>query len=268
MTDLDHCLSFAEQSAREIGDQLHEVFQEGRISGELKEDHTLVTAADHQADQIFQSALAQTFPEHGLLSEESSTIYPPGKDLVWVIDPLDGTTNFSQGLHHWGVSIAFLEKGVPRAAALFFPVVDEMYTAADQQGSCLNGQLLQPDDHLKASSLSFFLHCSRTHQRFQVDVPYKSRTLGSAAYNLCAVAKGTGLMGLETTVKLWDIAGAWLVLQEARCAVDIFQGESAVPAGPGIDYNKHIYTVMAAQDETNLQQLARSLKPRTKPKEG
>ena len=252
----------AETIARRTGELLMNLFLEGDIEETLKEDQTLVTIADHRADRLIRETLSERFPEHGLLTEETCTAYPSDSELVWVIDPLDGTTNFSQGLHHWGTSLALLDKGQPAAAALYFPLVDEMYTAARNQGAWFNGRRLDPGDTAATRDYSFFLHCSRTHQRFQVSVPFKTRSLGSAAYHLCAVAKGTGAAALETTVHLWDLAGAWLVLKETGKEVETYREKPPFPAEAGIDYNEIIYTVTAADSGRRLDQIKHWLDPK------
>lgn len=263
--------AFARKTAEQAGEVLLAAFQEGSVCGTLKDDQTLVTEADHQADEIIQKAIRSAYPEHAVLSEESQTCYPGGQSHVWVIDPLDGTTNFSQGLHYWGVSIALLIDGQPALAALYFPAVEELYAAYRGGGATLNDQPLVIKENPSPAEHHFFMHCSRTHQRFRVNVPQKQRTLGAAAYHFCAVGKGSAVMVLETTVKLWDIAAAWLILREAggQTAVLTQDGDknlslrgSPFPPQPGKDYNSINFTALAADTPYHLNELVQHLEPR------
>jgi myo-inositol-1(or 4)-monophosphatase len=174
-----------------------------------------------------------------LLSEElapslaqAESKMPP----VWIADPLDGTTNFSLGLHVWGVTIAHIVAGRPETAALYFPLIDELYTAGRGQGACLNGKPIAVSSPQSGARLAFFACCSRTHQRYQVSVPYKTRILGSAAYNLCAVARGAAVLSFEAAPKVWDIAGGSLLVEEAGGTVAALHGEPAFPLIAGTDY--------------------------------
>jgi myo-inositol-1(or 4)-monophosphatase len=263
--------AFARDTAEQAGRALLDTFHQGTIRGTLKDDQTLVTAADHQADEIIREAIRETYPEHAVLSEEAETHFPGGHSHVWVIDPLDGTTNFSQGLHHWGVSIALLIDGQPALAALYFPAVGELYTATRDGGASLNGHPLVLRENHSPANHHFFMHCSRTHQRFRVDVPQKARTLGAAAYHFCALGKGAADLVLETTVKLWDIAAAWLVLEEAGGKTAVLkhnpqQGlvlvDSPFPPRTGDDYNSINFTVLAADTPYHLNELVQHLEPR------
>ena len=168
-----------------------------------------------------------------------------------MVDPLDGTTNFHLGLPFWGVSIARLVDGWPETAALYFPQLGELYSAQKGQGAWLNGQPLQVrrDQFRK---LSFFACCSRTLKHYQVDIPYKTRILGCAAYTFCAVARNIALLGFEATPHIWDIAGAWLVVQEAGGEIAALDGQSPLPLRPGLDYACQAFPTLAAADAERL----------------
>jgi myo-inositol-1(or 4)-monophosphatase len=263
--------AFARDTAASAGQALLDTFHQGTIQGTLKDDQTLVTEADHQADEIIRRAIRETYPEHAVLSEEAQTYFPDGHSHVWVIDPLDGTTNFSQGLHHWGVSIALLIDGQPALGALHFPAVGELYTAIRGSGASLNSHPLVLRENPSPANHHFFMHCSRTHQRFRVHVPQKERTLGAAAYHFCALGKGAAVLVLETTVKLWDIAAAWLVLEEAGGKTAVLEHDqqkglvlvdSPFPPRTGDDYNSVNFTVLAADTPYHLDELVKHLEPR------
>ncbi|MFO7943246.1 MAG: inositol monophosphatase family protein [Anaerolineales bacterium] len=254
--------SFAVQVANETGNLLQDFFQLNGVKSSLKADHSLVTQADLEADKLIRKAIRESYPQDGILSEEQNTSYPSGHSCVWVVDPLDGTTNFSLGLHYWGVSIARFRDGHPQTAVVYFPVVDELYAAQRGEGLLLNGVKHFIPEAQKYKSQSFFAHCSRTFQRYQVNIPYKTRSLGAAAYHICAVAKGSAILALETTPKLWDIAGAWLVVKEGGGSITTLKGGKPFPAIPGVEYQNKPFVTLAAANPSLLKKAQQGLIPK------
>ena len=252
---MTEALDFSIQLARQAGELLSGFLQAGELKPSLKDDNSLVTQADIETDRLIAAAIRQNFPDDRILSEEQQPAYPFGlaapDRAVWVVDPLDGTTNFHLGLPFWGVSIARLVAGWPDTAALYFPQIDELYSSQKGRGAWLNGRPLQVrrDQFRK---LSFFACCSRTLKQYQVDIPYKTRILGSAAYTLCAVARNIAIIGFEATPRIWDIAGAWLVLQEAGGQVATLDGQPPLPLRPGLDYASQAFPTLAAADAERL----------------
>ena len=239
-------LAFASDLAKEVGKITLDYFHPNGIGTSLKADDSAVTEADLAADAFIRAAIQEHFPEDGLLTEEANTTFPDGKGAVWVIDPLDGTTNFSLGLHHWGVSIARLIDGQPDTAALYFPLINELYTAQRNQGAFLNGMRLftrLPDSN---NPFSFFACCSRTHRKYNVSVPYKARIFGSAAYGLVTVARGCAALAFEVTPKIWDFSASWLVTREAGGVIGVLDADSPFPLMPGVDYEGKSYPTLAA----------------------
>lgn len=256
-------LAFSINLARETGELLKDYFKVNGVFVELKSDHSLVTKADLDADQMIRDAIHSQYPQDGILTEETATHYPEDFTHVWVIDPLDGTTNFSLGLHYWGVSIARFKEGHPQTAAVYFPIMDELYVAQKGEGMWLNGDPYRVPNPDNNSPGPFFAHCSRTCQRYHVQIPYKRRSLGAAAYHLCTVAKGSAILALETTPKLWDIAGAWLVIQESGGVVTTLEGAEPFPVVPGADYQHRPFTTLAAATPSLLEEAQENLIPKT-----
>jgi len=244
----NHRLAFAKRAAVETGKILLDLFHNGNRQGQLKADQTLVTKADRDADRLLQDLIGKEFPGDGILSEEGSTVFPENEH-VWVLDPLDGTVNFSLGLHYWGVSIAHLEHGVPQTAAVYFPVVDELYTASSGEGAELNGKQILVSNPPVDSPYSVFVHCSRMHKLYQVTLPFKTRSLGAAAYHLCLITKGTALLAFESTPKIWDFAASWLIIKEAGGVIRTTGDLQPFPARIGIKYNDQAYSILAAASE-------------------
>lgn len=251
-------LSAAAEIAVLTGKELLALYQEGNNAGEMKSDHTLVTRADRRADKLIQDYIRSRFPGEGILSEENSTVYPD-TEHAWVIDPLDGTVNFSQGLHYWGVSIAHLKNGKPQTGAVYLPMIDELYTAELGTGAFLNNKPISINEDRGEELFPLFVHCSRMHKKYTAKIRYKKRSLGAAAYHLCLVARSTAALALESTPKIWDYAAGWLIIEEAGGAVRALGDEQPFPAKPGVDYAVKPYPIIAARSAADLSQAEASI---------
>jgi myo-inositol-1(or 4)-monophosphatase len=244
---MNTALEFASGLARQTGELLLQYYRRSGVVTHLKADRSVVTDADLAADRLIRQEIQAAYPADGLLSEELN----PGvqaclPECVWVVDPLDGTTNFSLGLHVWGVLLARIVNGAPDTAALYFPLLDELYTAQRWGGAWLNGEPIQPRPPVKDQPAAFFACCGRTHRHYNVSVPYKPRILGSSAYTLCAVARGAAVLGFEATPKIWDLTAAWLLVQEAGGVVETYQGSAPFPLQTGVDYEHITFPTIAA----------------------
>ena len=262
---MDDRLVFAEQTARKAGELLLKYFNPNGMRTRSKADQSVVTEADLASDRWITAQIHENFPDETVLSEELHTELASGSkntQAVWVIDPLDGTTNFSLGLHYWGILIARLEDGFPNIAALFFPLLDEMYTTQKDAGARLNGRRIQTKPPEKNQTAAFFSCCSRTFQNYHVSVPYKTRILGSAAYTFCCVARGAAVLGFEATAKIWDIAGAWLVAAEAGAIVETLDGSSPFPLSSGVDYSQRSFPCLVASTSHVAHRARRQILPR------
>ena len=238
--------TFASQLAQRTGELLLSYYRPNGINTTLKEDRTAVTEADLAADRFISEHIRENFPDDGLLTEEANTIYPQDKSAVWVVDPLDGTTNFSLGLHYWGVSIARLLNGQPDTAALYFPLLGELFTAQRDQGAYLNGDQLHTKAPHEKQPFTFFSCCSRSHRQYDIKIRYKTRILGSAAYGLTTVARGSAVLAFEVTPKVWDLAASWLVTREAGGVIQVLDEHPVFPLSEGLDYSGKSFPILAA----------------------
>lgn len=230
----------------------------------MKSDHTLVTAADLAADRFLTQAIRENYPGEVVISEETQTAFPgSGGKPLWVIDPLDGTTNFSLGLYYWGVSIARLDDNGPQVAALYFPMLDEMYSAQIGQGAFFNGERMRAEAPSRQNTAPFFACCGHTPKDYDLRIPYKIRILGCAAYTFCCVARGIALLGFEARPKIWDIAAIWLVVQEAGSVIAGYNCESPFPLQAGRDYSQINYPTLAAVNEQLLHKAQAWIQPKT-----
>lgn len=225
-----------------VGDRLLQEF--GTLQATEKADGSLITAADRWADQTLRDRLQQLFPDHDLLTEESRQIFD-GRDWTWVVDPLDGTTNFAQGIPLWGISLALLYRGWPVLGAIALPPLNRFYCGVDTRSTDLpsvawaerNHQPL----HLRTESLGsnqLFSLCTRSAivlQRWSEPFPCKIRMLGASTANFLTVLEGTTLGALEATPKIWDLAAAWVLAQAIDADWQSLSGQP-FPLQAGEDY--------------------------------
>jgi len=228
---------------------------------------TLAKDVGKLLQNYYQSAELQTSLKNDfIISEEMNPTYPISSDsdnqAVWIVDPLDGTTNFSLGLPLWGTSIARLVNGAPQAAVLYFPMINELYSAELRKGAYLNDHQLHVRSRLDDLPITFFACCSRTFRRYQVNVPYKTRILGSAVYSLCSVARGIAILGFEATPKIWDIAGGWLLVEEAGGIMRTLDDSEPFPLKPGENYSTQSYPTMAASASAIAQKAEMQISPK------
>jgi myo-inositol-1(or 4)-monophosphatase len=197
----------------------------------------LVTAADLQAEQGFRALIAARFPDHSVLGEEQAAggLTSRAARCRWIIDPLDGTTNFAHGLALFCVSLALEVDGRVEVAVVYDAISEELFTAERGQGARLNGQRIrvsETDTIVDGLLCTGFPYTVRDGRVRQVEV-FSSflgkaravRRLGSAALDLCYVAAGRFDGFWEEQLHPWDIAAGALIVQEAGGLVTAFSGE-------------------------------------------
>ena len=225
----------------------------GQLDSEAKADGSLITACDRWSDATLVQGLAELYPGEGVLSEEGSQLVPDG-EAYWVVDPLDGTTNFAAGIPYWAISLARFEHGVPVLGVLDVPPLRQRIVAIRGGGAWRKEKKLQPPS-IRNQVAGCASLCSRSigvlqklpRQRF----PGKIRLLGVASLNLVSVAMGQTISALEATPKIWDLAAAWLVLQELNCPVRWLSRDPA-SLHCGEDLSQANFPVLAARDLATL----------------
>lgn len=244
-------LNFATETSHRVGTHLLPDFRQ--VQASQKADGSLVTRADHWADQAITEAIATQFPNHGILSEEGAHQFP-NQEWCWIIDPLDGTTNFTRGIPLWGISLGLLYQGTPVFGYLHFPPIGQSFhgfwygksgLSGPEKGAFMNQFPIHssPDE---LTSNHFFNLCSRSAPLLQQPFPCKLRMLGVASYNFITVATGAVLGGLEATPKIWDIAGAWVIIQAAGAVWMPLEPEGIFPLQVGQDYSKKSFPTLVA----------------------
>ncbi len=236
-------LEIAEAAARAAGAELLRTFESDLLGVQWKTwqgERTVVTDADFAADRAIRQVLAERVPEHTVYSEEfpdEQEVYGPD---VWVIDPLDGTDNYSRGQPQFCVSVAHTRDARPHAAAIYDPVRDEMFTALADGPARLNGRPVEVTGRTDPSE-STVAWAQRginaeDDQRFNAALAEAARTFhrvrltGSAALETAWVAAGRYDGALFSNVKWWDHAGAGLLVQRAGGQVTDVRGALTSPS--------------------------------------
>ena len=240
--DRARLLEIAELAARAAGAELLRSFESELLGVQWKTwqgERTVVTDADFAADRAIRDVLDEFVPTHTVYSEEFADDEEIDGPDVWVIDPLDGTDNYSRGQPQFCVSVAHTRDSRPEVAAIFDPVRDEMFTALADGPARLNGRVIEVTERTEPSE-STVAWAQRginaeDDRRFNAALAEAARTFhrvrltGSAALETAWVAAGRYDGAMFSTVKWWDHAGAGLLVRCARGRVSNVQG---LPAGP------------------------------------
>jgi myo-inositol-1(or 4)-monophosphatase len=226
----------AEAAARRGGEVLRRRFEETRTI-ELKGQIDLVTDADHAAERAILELLRAEFPDHGVVAEETAAHEVSGSGPRWYVDPLDGTTNYAHRVPHFCVSVAVWNEEGPMAAAVYQPLLDDLYSAGRGAGATCNGESMrvsaQPRlaEALIATGFPYDIWT-------KPDAPLRLfsaalgkargvRRFGAAALDLAYVACGRFDGYFELGLYPWDVAAGILLVQEAGGLVSNLRGGAA-----------------------------------------
>ena len=207
----------------------------GRGTADTKADGSFVTQYDLASDRKLTEAIRARYPSHGLISEEvNKTFY--GEEWCWIIDPIDGTTNFTWGYPLWGVLMGLLHHGVPVLGVADFPLTGEQFYAVAGRGAWCNDHAIKASSAAQISTQHFFGVCSRTVERFKLPLKAKARIAGSSAYDMAKLADGTFVGIFNYSVAVWDVAPLWPLVVEAGAQVATSIHGEAFALIPGTDY--------------------------------
>ena len=194
----------------------------------------LVTAADLEVEHTFRQRISGTFPDHVVIGEEAGAEALPTGRWRWVIDPLDGTTNFAHGLALFCVSIGLEIEGQLALGVVYDPIGEELFTAERGDGARLNGRRLKVSgrseliDALLCTGFPYAVRDGRAKQvrAFEAFLGRARavRRLGSAALDLCYVAAGRFDGFWEEELHPWDVAAGALIVEEAGGRVSAYGG--------------------------------------------
>jgi len=241
MSEYKQYLDEAIKIAKLAGKTIKESFENRQFISEhldIKENNSsdLVTATDQYVEKMVKSHLNKVFPTHSFIGEETTAANNNAScnltdNPTWCIDPIDGTTNFVHGFPFICISIALLINKEPVIGVIFNPILNDLYTASKNGGAFLNGKPLptirpiQPLESLEKSLIITEYGANRSEESInaKLDTIHKVisypvhgiRSFGSAAMNMCYVARGACDIYYEIGIHAWDVAAASCILREA-----------------------------------------------------
>jgi myo-inositol-1(or 4)-monophosphatase len=227
-------LEVAQQAARTAGAVLTEYFERGVTTRTKSASVDLVTDADVNAERAIAEVLRKAWPDHAILGEEENAADVRSEHL-WIVDPLDGTTNFAHGIPHFAVSIAYYRSGVPQVGVIYNPVRDDWYIAERGRGATYNGRPISVGQQQQLSEVligtGFYYDrgammeatLAALGRLFRQQIR-GIRRMGTASLDLAMVA--TGQLGgfFEYQLSPWDFAAGRLLLEEAGGRITTTEG--------------------------------------------
>jgi len=205
--------------------------------------NNLVTEVDHKSEQAIFAAIKEQFPAHHILSEESGELIQDST-YKWIIDPIDGTVNYANGIPICCVSIGIEKEGKMVMGAVYNPFINEFYFAERDKGAMLNDKMIHVStktELIKSCLVTGFPYTYLDMPNGPLEVFGKLvrkgipvRRLGSAAMDLCWVAAGRFDGFYEHKLQAWDSAAGFIIIEEAGGKVTDLKGEYYNPYQPGI----------------------------------
>lgn len=231
-------MQLARALAVEAGDMVRAGRRSGVVSADTKSSATdVVTEFDHASERMLVERILRARPDDGIIGEEGAAT-TGSSGVSWLIDPIDGTTNFLYDLPGWAVSVAAVDHLGPVAAAVYVPTLGELFSASRGGGATMNGetircgQLGELSTALVGTGFSYAA-ARRAGQgaRVAAMLPHVRdiRRLGAASIDLCFVAMGRLDAYFEEGLGAWDLAAGQLVASEAGCRTGDFSGGAIRP---------------------------------------
>ncbi|SJL85164.1 inositol-1-monophosphatase [Vibrio palustris] len=228
-------LNIAIRAARKAGNHIAKSLENAeKIETTQKGINDFVTNVDKEAEAMIIHTIQSSYPEHCIVAEEGGLIEGKDKDVQWIIDPLDGTTNFVKGIPHFAVSIAVRMKGKTEVACVYDPMMNELFTAQRGSGAQLNNariRVKQIKDLQGAILATGFPFKQKQHSESFMKILSSLfgecadfRRTGSAALDLCYVAANRVEGYFELGLKPWDLAAGDLIAREAGVILTDFTG--------------------------------------------
>ena len=234
MSEYSRELNVAKEAARSAAEIARKFHSDDSFTVSFKGKNDLVTEADIQAEEQILSVIQEHFPDDKILAEESSQKLLFTDDRTWLIDPIDGTTNFAHGFPIFCVSIGLWENREPKMGLVLEVSRDEYFTAVEGKGAFLNGKpisvspLQDPQDALIGTGFPYTdLSLVENYLKYFHSLMYKTqgvRRPGAASYDLCCVACGRFDGFYEYSLSPWDVAAAALIVKEAGGTISDWSG--------------------------------------------
>jgi len=258
-------LTVAGEAARRAGTMLRENIH-GTREIAYKGDINLVTEMDMRSERAVVKMLLASFPDHNIMAEEE-TMIQNGSGYTWIIDPLDGTTNYAHGYPCFSVSIALEHEGEIIVGVVYDPMRDELFSAQRGQGASLNGAKIEVSrvgtliNSLLATGFPYDRKVSeKNNLNYFHDLLMASQEVrrdGSAALDLCSVASGRFDGYWELKLKPWDVAAGSLIVREAGGTISDFSGtrfsihDDEILATNGRIHKDMLKTIQSAAKKAN-----------------
>ncbi|MBB72663.1 MAG: inositol-1-monophosphatase [Legionellales bacterium] len=244
-------LNVAVSAARNAGNYIARASERlDLIKTERKDTNDFVTNVDKKAESIIIEAVRENYPDHGIIAEEGS--HHEGDEFQWVIDPLDGTTNFIHGIPQFAISIGIKHKGRLQFGVIYDPMRQELFTAIRGSGAQLNSRRIRVSQH-KSLDGSLLATSFPFRQRDKLDIYQQTfnaiyaqcndiRRAGSAALDLAYVAAGRLDGYWEFGLSPWDFAAGVLLVKEAGGMVaDLDGSENYLETGNILAGNPKVF---------------------------
>jgi len=235
MLNIEKTLEFAVDVARSAGAIQKSRYEDASVTVEHKGLLDLVTEVDIECEKLVTELIAEKYRDHGVLAEEGTAL-KNSSDYLWIVDPLDGTTNFAHGFPMFCVSIALVKKGKTLIGVAYDALRDELFTAVTGGGAFLNGrrikvsEVAQMDDALLATGFPYDIRSNSDnnldHFNRVVVNCQAIRRAGSAVLDLCYTACGRFDGFWEKSLFAWDMAAGALIVEEAGGIVTDMSGET------------------------------------------
>ena len=241
--DLEGRAALAATIARRVGREASD-FRErmgaGALDVENKGLQDFVTVADRHAEDTIRTAIAEQYPADGFMGEETGGT-PTGEGF-WVVDPIDGTTNFIRGFRHWGVSLAFVAHGKIQIGVIYDAAVDKVYAAIRGGGATKDGKPIRASAVIDQNrALAILGHSRRTDfaeyqevSRLLYERGIDYRRMGAAAIGLVRVADGIADLYYERHLNGWDMMAGALIAHEAGAVVSLPPLDVALGVGGAV----------------------------------
>jgi len=231
-------LEFAIKTAKDAGKIM--LRYRGKAKSKFKKDFSIVTEADTAVEKFVRKQIKKEFPSHTIMGEEFGGKISNG--YVWVIDPIDGTTNYARGGSLFSISLGLMKNKKLVCGVVYAPALNELYYASRGKGSFLNGgEIKSSNKKLNESIVSIGFAIRRDIAKGKKIIKllfppkvYRFRINESAALSLCYVASGKYDACIDPSLNLWDIAAGALIVEEAGGKVSAFSGKVWNPAEKGI----------------------------------
>ncbi|MBN1268167.1 MAG: inositol monophosphatase [Kiritimatiellae bacterium] len=198
--------------------------------------HDVKLQLDRECQSVAEEVIHARFPSHAILGEEGTISKEPGA-VCWIIDPIDGTVNFSHGLPQWCSAVAVRRGEEIVAGAVYVPAVGEMYTATIEEPARLNGEPIHPSTTPTLAEAMILTGLSKKMEENPLAFPQfeklsravqKVRVMGAAALDICHVACGRADGYAESSIYLWDVAAAGLIARRAGARTEVLRQYSDV----------------------------------------